>query len=85
MRARIADEDAMLALSMQGIIGAVILYVATYTTVQFFSAKLVADAVVRLDGPYRLRLGGGVSRCHVFRRLLPTRCCPRVWCSNHSW
>lgn len=58
VRARIAEENAMFALSPKGILGALILYFATCTTVQFFNVMLAADAVARLDGPYRRRLMG---------------------------
>jgi hypothetical protein len=58
VRARIAEEKAAFAFTPQGIIGFLILYIVTCTTVQFFNVMLVADAIARLDGPYRLRLRG---------------------------
>jgi hypothetical protein len=56
VRARLAEQQAAFALTPQGILGFLILYVATCTTVQFFNVMLVADTVARLDGPYRMRL-----------------------------
>jgi hypothetical protein len=56
--ARLADEQAAFGFTPQGILGFLILYVATCTTVQFFNVMLVADTVARLDGPHRLRLRG---------------------------
>jgi hypothetical protein len=56
--ARIAEEQAAFAFTPQGIFGFLAFYFATCTTVQFFNVMLVADAVARLDGPYRLRLRG---------------------------
>lgn len=58
VRARIAEENAAFAFTPQGIFGFLILYLATCVSVQFMNVMLVSDAVARLDGPSRLRLGG---------------------------
>ncbi len=57
-RARIAEDKAIFAFTPQGILGFLLLYITTCTTVQFFNVMLVTDAIARLDGPYRLRLRG---------------------------
>lgn len=58
VRARIAEHQAIFAFTVPGIVGFLILYIVTCTTVQFFNVMLVADAVARLDGSYRWRLSG---------------------------
>lgn len=58
VRARIAEDNAAFALTPQGILGFLTLYVVTCTTVQFFNVMLVSDAVARFDGPCRARLNG---------------------------
>lgn len=58
VRARLASEGDEFSFSPQGILGFLILYIVTCTTVQVFNVMLVADAVARFDGQYRVRLKG---------------------------
>lgn len=58
VRARLANDGDEFSFTPQGILGFLILYLATCTTVQIFNVMLVADAVARFDGQYRMRLKG---------------------------
>jgi len=56
--ARVAEEGAAFAFTPQGIFGFLVLFIVTVSTVQFCNVMLVADALARMDGRYRMRLRG---------------------------
>ena len=56
--ARLAEEEAAFAFSIQGVIGFLTLYLVTCVTVQFFNVMLVAEANARFDGLRRAKPAG---------------------------
>jgi hypothetical protein len=56
--ARLSEEKAAFAFSVQGVIGFLILYFVTCITVQFFNVMLVAEANARFNGLRRAKPAG---------------------------